>query len=116
MEVFGAQRFAPKPMAKCPTNTRFLLSRHGKTEPLGRIVGKQESDNRLYFRLARDSTTIAKAMGYLVWGLHWAEVSIEPIKAFLDYRLDGRKMPRLEYYVALIRTRHTQDTKQRILR
>lgn len=55
-------------------------------------------------------------MGYLVWGLHWAEVSIEPIKAFLDYRRDGRKMPRLECYVALIRTRHTQDTKQRILR
>jgi len=36
-----------------------------------------------------------------MWGLHWAEVSIEPIKAFLYYRLSGRKMPRLECYVAL---------------
>ena len=55
-------------------------------------------------------------MGYLVRGLHWAEVSIEPIKAFLDYRLKGRNMSRIECYVALIRTRHAQDAKQRILR
>ena len=49
-------------------------------------------------------------------GLHWAEVSIEPIEAFLYYRLSGRKMPRIVCYMALIRTRHTQDMKQRILR
>lgn len=51
-----------------------------------------------------------------MWGLYWAEVSIEPIEAFLYYRLRGRKMPGIEYCVALIRTCHTQETKQRILR
>ena len=60
--------------------------------------------------------TRARATLSLMWGLHWAEVSIEPIKAFLYYRLSGRKMPRVECYVALIRARHTQHTKQRILR
>jgi hypothetical protein len=67
-------------------------------------------------RFASHPTTIAKAKATLMWGLHLAEVSIEPIKAFLYYRLSGRKMPRVERYVALIRTRHTQESKQRILR
>ena len=52
----------------------------------------------------------------LMCGLHLAEVSIEPFKAFLYFRLSGRNMARVECYVALIRTRHTQETKQRILR
>jgi hypothetical protein len=48
--------------------------------------------------------------------LHRSKVAIEPIKAFLYYWLSGRKMPRVECYMALIRTRHTQESKQRILR
>lgn len=54
MEVLGAQRFAPKPMAKCPTNTRFLLSRHGTTEPLGRIVGNPEAGQKGFLEGAGD--------------------------------------------------------------
>ena len=42
MDVFGAQRFAPKPIAKCPTNIRFLWSRHGMTKQLYSIVDNSE--------------------------------------------------------------------------